>query len=388
MAPDDMLRIVDKARRQNNDRIAVTERGTSFGYHNLVVDMRSFFLLQQDGIPVLYDVTPLSAAAGRQSRPQRRRPSLRRTVDASGGRGWRARSLPGDPPAARRGQVRQRDAARPAARGGTDHGLERHPADPGSRRADGVTAPSSRFLDIASEVLATEAAAIEGVIAQLDERFVRAVEIMRDCAGRIVCTGMGKSGHVMKKISATLSSTGTPSFFLHPAEAIHGDLGMIVAGDVVLAASFSGGTEELLQMLDSLREREVPCIAITGSPRSRLAREATVHLSAAIDREACPHNLAPTASTTATLALGDALAMALIEARGFTPEQFAHLHPGGELGRQLRRIDQLMHGGDDLPSVREDAPCARGHLRDVAQGAGNHRDRRRRGAAGRRAVRR
>lgn len=226
-------------------------------------------------------------------------------------------------------------------------------AKPGT--SQGAAPPGSRFLEIAGEVLATEAAAIRGVIDQLDHRFVLAVEAMRNCSGRIVCTGMGKSGHVMKKISATLSSTGTPSFFLHPAEAIHGDLGMIVAGDVVLAASFSGGTEELLQMLENLRAKQVPLIAITGRPQSRLATEADLHLSAAIDREACPHNLAPTASTTATLALGDALAMALIEARGFTPEQFAHLHPGGELGRQLRRVEQVMHSGEAVPSVERSA---------------------------------
>ncbi len=218
------------------------------------------------------------------------------------------------------------------------------------------SASAERFLAIAEEVLATEAAAIRGVIDQLDDSFVQAVETMRDCSGRIVCTGMGKSGHVMKKIAATLSSTGTPSFFLHPAEAIHGDLGMIVSGDVVLAASFSGGTEELLQMLDNLRSKQVPLIAVTGRNGSPLAKEATLHLSAAIDREACPHDLAPTASTTATLALCDALAMALLEARGFTAEQFAHLHPGGSLGRQLRRVEQLMHTGDDMPHVSQDAP--------------------------------
>lgn len=219
-----------------------------------------------------------------------------------------------------------------------------------------AAATGARFLEIAEEVLATEAAAIRGVIEQLDDRFVQAVERMRDCEGRIVCTGMGKSGHVMKKISATLSSTGTPSLFLHPAEAIHGDLGMIVRGDVVLAASFSGNTEELLQMHPNLQSKQVPLIAITGSEQSRLATVADLHLSAAIDREACPLNLAPTASTTATLALGDALAMALIEARGFTSEQFAHLHPGGSLGRQLRRVSQLMHDGDAVPSVARDAP--------------------------------
>ena len=191
---------------------------------------------------------------------------------------------------------------------------------------------SSRSLEIARAVLELEAAAIRGLIGQLDEAFGEAVRLMRGCRGRVVCTGMGKSGHVMKKVAATLSSTGTPALFIHPAEAIHGDLGMIVPGDVVLAASSSGGTEELLRMVDVLHRRGVPLIAITGAARSPIAERADIHLAAAIDQEACPLNLAPTASTTATLALGDALAMALLEARGFTLEDFATLHPGGALG--------------------------------------------------------
>jgi arabinose-5-phosphate isomerase len=167
---------------------------------------------------------------------------------------------------------------------------------------------------------------------------------------------MGKSGIVMKKVAATLASTGTPAFFLHPAEAIHGDLGMIVEGDVVLAASYSGTTEELLRLVETLKRLGVPLIAITGNGESPLARAADLHLSAAIDKEACPLNLAPTASTTATLALADALAMALLEARGFTPEDFARLHPGGRLGKRLLRVEQLMHGGDDLPRVVAGTP--------------------------------
>ncbi len=214
----------------------------------------------------------------------------------------------------------------------------------------------SRYRRIAAEVLRIEAAAIEGLLDQLDEQFDRAVEVIRSAPGRVVCTGMGKSGHVMKKVSATLSSTGSPSLFLHPAEAIHGDLGMIVPGDVVLAASFSGTSTELLDIVDALQGRQVPIIAITGASSSPLARAATVHLAARIDKEACPLNLAPTASTTATLALGDALAMALLEARGFTSEEFASFHPGGQLGRGLRRLEQLMHRGDDLPRVHQGQP--------------------------------
>ncbi|MXX75897.1 MAG: KpsF/GutQ family sugar-phosphate isomerase [Holophagales bacterium] len=214
-----------------------------------------------------------------------------------------------------------------------------------------TAAGGERSLEIARKVLEIEAAAIEGLIEQLGDDFAEAVRRMRDCRGRVVCTGMGKSGHVMKKVAATLSSTGTPALFIHPAEAIHGDLGMIVPGDVVLAASSSGGTEELLKMIDVLHRRGVPLIAITGAVRSTIAERADLHLSAAIDQEACPLNLAPTASTTATLALGDALAMALLEARGFTLEDFATLHPGGELGRRLMTVEQVMHRGDSLPRV-------------------------------------
>ncbi len=210
--------------------------------------------------------------------------------------------------------------------------------------------------EVAVEVLRTEAAAIEGLVDQLDERFDQAVELLRACPGRVVCTGMGKSGLVMKKIAATLASTGTPSFFLHPAEAVHGDLGMIVPGDAVLAASYSGTNEELLRLVETLKRLGVPLVAMTGNAASPLARIADIHLPAAIDREACPLNLAPTASTTATLALGDALAMALLEARGFTREDFARLHPAGRLGRRLLRVHQLMHAGDALPQVTAETP--------------------------------
>jgi arabinose-5-phosphate isomerase len=209
---------------------------------------------------------------------------------------------------------------------------------------------------VAAEVLETEAAAIRGLVGQLDEHFDRAVELLRSCAGRVVCTGMGKSGLVMKKVAATLASTGTPSFFLHPAEAVHGDLGMIVPGDVVLAASYSGTTEELLRLVETLKRLGIPLVAMTANASSPLARHADLHLPAAIDREACPLGLAPTASTTATLALGDALAMALVEARGFTREDFARLHPAGQLGKRLLKVEQLMHAGDALPRVFLDTP--------------------------------
>jgi arabinose-5-phosphate isomerase len=210
--------------------------------------------------------------------------------------------------------------------------------------------------EVAREVIETEAAALRGLLPQLDDRFDAAVELLKGCAGRVVCTGMGKSGIVMKKVAATLSSTGTPALFLHPAEALHGDLGMIVAGDVVLAASYSGSTRELLDLIATLKRLGVPLVMMTGNPGGPLARHADVHLSMAIDREACPLNLAPTASTTATLALGDALAMALLEARGFSREDFARLHPGGNLGKRLLKVGELMHAGEAVPRVPASTP--------------------------------
>ncbi len=210
---------------------------------------------------------------------------------------------------------------------------------------------SSRSRDVARRVLEIEAEAIRGLLPQLDESFDRAVELIAAVEGRVICTGMGKSGLILRKVAATLSSTGTPSFFLHPAEAIHGDLGVVRSVDVVLAASFSGRTEELLRLAEVLRRLSVPLIVMTADAASPLAVLADVHLPTAIDKEACPLNLAPTASTTAQLALGDALAMALLEVRGFTPADFAQLHPGGQLGRRLLTVEELMRSGDKLPRV-------------------------------------
>ena len=229
----------------------------------------------------------------------------------------------------------------------------RSPAEP---LPEAGRAPQRPPREVAREVLATEAAAIEGLAGQLDERFDQAVALLRDCRGRVVCTGMGKSGLVMQKVAATLASTGTPAFFLHPAEAVHGDLGMIVAGDVVLAASYSGRTKELLSLVGTLKRLGVPLVMMTGNAESPLARNADVHLAAAIDREACPLNLAPTASTTATLAMGDALAMALLEARGFSRDDFARLHPAGALGKRLLRVRELMHAGEQVPRVTAGTP--------------------------------
>jgi arabinose-5-phosphate isomerase len=219
-----------------------------------------------------------------------------------------------------------------------------------------VTHPGTHpSLAEAKRVLEVEAAAILGLIPHLDQHFVDAVELIAVCKGRVVTMGVGKSGIICKKISATLASTGTPSFFMHPTEAIHGDLGMLVAGDVVLAISNSGETEELVRLLPSIKRLGVEIIAITGKPSSTLARAADHHLSAAISEEACPLGLAPTASTTATLALGDALAMALLVRRGFKEEDFGFLHPGGKLGKRFLRVRELMHRGDDVPAVRENA---------------------------------
>lgn len=203
----------------------------------------------------------------------------------------------------------------------------------------------------AKRVLEVEAAAILGLVDHLDNAFVDVVELINACNGRVVTMGLGKSGIICKKISATLASTGTPSFFLHPAEAIHGDLGMIVRGDVVLAVSNSGETEELVRLLPSIKRIGAELVAITGNPSSTIAKGADYHLSAAISKEACPLGLAPTASTTATLALGDALAMALLLRKGFKEEDFAFLHPGGKLGKRFLRVRDLMHTGEQVPLV-------------------------------------
>src|SRR3954465_10571587 len=207
----------------------------------------------------------------------------------------------------------------------------------------------------ARRVLEVESAAILGLIDHLDNTFVDVVEMINASSGRVITMGLGKPGIICKKVSATLASTGTPSFFLHPAEAIHGGLGMIVRGDIVLAISNSGETEELVRLLPSIKRIGAEIVAITDNPQSSLAKGADFHLSAAISKEACPLGLAPTASTTATLALGDALAMALLMRKGFKEEDFAFLHPGGRLGKRFLRVADLMHAGDDIPIVQLDA---------------------------------
>lgn len=209
--------------------------------------------------------------------------------------------------------------------------------------------------DIARRVLELEARAILDLVPRLDGSFDRAVEILAACPGRVVVTGMGKSGLIGAKIAATFSSTGTPSTFLHPAEAVHGDIGMVVSGDVVLAISSSGETEELVRLLEILKRLDVRLVALTGGRDSTLARHAQAALDVGIEREASPLGLVPTASTTAALAMGDALAMALVERRGFTLDDFARNHPGGRLGRKVLTVGHLMHAGDAAPRVRAGA---------------------------------
>lgn len=215
---------------------------------------------------------------------------------------------------------------------------------------------ATRVLEMARRTVEIEARALNGLAGRLGEAFVHAVQAVLDCKGRVVVMGMGKSGHVGRKVAATLASTGTPAMFVHPGEASHGDLGMVVPGDVVLAISNSGESDELGAILPALKRLGVTLLAMTGKPDSTLARHADIVLDSAVDEEACPMNLAPTASTTAQMALGDALAVALLDARGFKEADFARSHPGGSLGRKLlMHVRDLMRSGDAVPTVRPDA---------------------------------
>lgn len=208
------------------------------------------------------------------------------------------------------------------------------------------------MIDAAKTVLQIEADAVLALQSRIDGDFTRAVELILACEGRVVVTGMGKSGLICQKIAATMASTGTPTLFLHPAEGIHGDLGMMTKGDVVIAISYSGETEEICRILPVIKRMGLPLVAISGNPASTLAQAGDVHLDISVSEEACPLGLAPTASTTATLAMGDALAVVLLEERGFKAEDFALFHPGGALGKKLLlRVEDLMHSGDDVPLV-------------------------------------
>jgi len=219
-----------------------------------------------------------------------------------------------------------------------------------------MTLDPDNTRSLALAVIATEAEAVAALAGRIDEHFLAACGHILACRGRVVVTGMGKSGHIGGKLAATLASTGTPAFFVHPGEASHGDLGMITRDDTVLALSNSGETDEVLTILPIIRRLGVPLIALTGNPGSRLAREASVHLDVSVAREACPLGLAPTSSTTAALAMGDALAVAVLDARGFTADDFARSHPGGRLGRRLLiHVGDIMRTGEAMPCIRADA---------------------------------
>src|SRR5271166_6008338 len=211
-------------------------------------------------------------------------------------------------------------------------------------------------LDSARRVLRIEAQAINDLLGRLDNSFARAVDLLLACSGRVVVTGMGKSGLIGRKVSATLSSTGTPSFFLHPADALHGDLGMLARGDSLLAISYGGETPEILNLLEALKRLEISIVTLTGNPKSTLAGASEVVLDVSVKEEACSLNLAPTASTTVAMAMGDALAIALLDRRGFQHDDFAALHPAGRLGKKLLRVEHLMHVGDAMPRVSPETP--------------------------------
>lgn len=211
---------------------------------------------------------------------------------------------------------------------------------------------ANRLIDSARRTIRLENEAIACLEQRIDQSFIQACQLILDCPGRVVVVGMGKSGHIARKIAATLASTGTPAFFVHPAEASHGDMGMITENDVVLALSNSGTTNEIITLLPLIKRRGIKLISMTGNQESILAQSATVNLDASVEKEACPLNLAPTSSTTVSLVLGDALALALLQARGFTPEDFAFSHPGGALGRRLLlKVEHVMHSGPELPAV-------------------------------------
>lgn len=228
-----------------------------------------------------------------------------------------------------------------------------------------------RALELGREVLNIEAAAVQALSTRLDEHFLHALNLILSCHGRVIVSGMGKSGHIARKIAATMSSTGTPAYFVHPGEASHGDLGMITSEDVIIAISYSGEGQELMAIVPTIKRQGAKLISMTGSSASSLAKVADVHLNAAVDKEACPMNLAPTASTTAALALGDALAVALLDAKGFGAQDFARSHPGGSLGRRLlTHVHDIMRSGERLPMVNVAATLGEAILEISKKGVG------------------
>ncbi|MCL6268890.1 KpsF/GutQ family sugar-phosphate isomerase [Sansalvadorimonas sp. 2012CJ34-2] len=232
------------------------------------------------------------------------------------------------------------------------------------KEAEDFIASGRRTVDI-------EQQAVSALQDRIDSDFAKACKVILDCRGRVIVTGMGKSGHIGNKIAATLASTGTPSFFVHPGEASHGDMGMITSDDVVIALSHSGGASEVVTLLPLFKRLGIPVISITGNPKSALAKSSDIHLNNGVEQEACPLNLAPTSSTTATLVLGDALAVALLEARGFTAEDFAFSHPGGSLGRRLLlKVSHIMHTGPRLPLVTKGTPLSEALMEVTSKGMG------------------
>lgn len=226
-------------------------------------------------------------------------------------------------------------------------------------------------LELARQVLTIEADAVKALVQRIDDDFLKALDLILECRGRVIVSGMGKSGHIARKIAATMSSTGTPAYFVHPGEASHGDLGMVTEHDVFIGISYSGESDELLTIVPVVKRQGAKLITLTGNPQSSLAREADAHLNGQVEKEACPMNLAPTASTTAALALGDALAVALLDAKGFGEQDFARSHPGGTLGRRLlTHVRDIMHANASTPSVREDATLADAVLEITRKGLG------------------
>ncbi len=387
LAPTDIRHAIEKITAAGNEQVIVTERGFTFGYHNLVVDMRAFPIMRAFGYPVVYDVThslqlpgagdgvtagqaefiePMASAgvaagvdgvflevheqpskaksdAQNALRLDLLEPLLERLVRIHAIDRAVRRSRTSS------GPVRVKRTLR-AIRSGCRGNDGRHPG------AADMSTDTASALDLARKVLRIEAAAILGLVDRVDGTFERAVQLLYDCRGRVIVTGMGKSGIICRKIAATLSSTGTAAWFLHPAEATHGDLGAIRDDDVVIALSHSGETEELVRLLESIRRLGARLIAITGDPASTLARAADVTLDCSIAAEACPMNLVPTASTTAALAMGDALAMTLLVRKGFREDQFASLHPAGKLGRRLMQVENVMVSGAAAPIVQTTTP--------------------------------
>ena len=356
LAPRDMGNVVEKIRSAGSEDILLTERGTSFGYNNLVVDFRGLPIMREFGYPVIFDATHsvqlpggraiAPAASASTSRPSPAPPSRWAWTRCS----WRSTRIP---------TARSRTAARCRMARTCCVSTTCRACSPRSRRSarGPCMMDEARLLALAARVLRIEAEAVLGLIPRLDARFTQAVALLHGCTGRVIVTGIGKSGLVGRKIAATLASTGTPAYFLHPAEGVHGDIGLLARGDVVLALSNSGETDEVLAVLPAIKRLGIALVLLTGTPGATLGRLADVVLDVGVSEEACPMNLAPTSSTTAAVAMGDALAMALLDLRGLRPEDYAERHPRGALGwKSLLRVRDLMHTGRTCPSSPSTRP--------------------------------